>query len=162
MANQDRPRGAEPKGKPLRQNAYVAAEQIYKGDLLKKDASGKVARAAASEALIGVAADTAAADEKVNVYDHPDQQYVIQSDDATVDAQDDIMLNYDIVVGTADTAYEISRTELDGDSGASTATLPLKLLAVDERPDNALGANVDCIVKINNHQLSTGTGTAGV
>ena len=48
MANQDRPRGAEPKGKPLRQNAYVAAEQIYKGDLLKKDASGKVARAAAS------------------------------------------------------------------------------------------------------------------
>lgn len=162
MANLDRPRGAEPKGKPLRENAYVAGEAIYRGDLLKKANTGKVVRAAASDALIGVAAASAAADEKVLVWDHPDQQFVMQADGGDIDAQTDILLNYDFVVASPDTTYSISRTEVDSSTGDTTATLPLKLLAVDERPDNALGAQVDCIVKINNHQLASGTGTAGV
>lgn len=43
-----------------------------------------------------------------------------------------------------------------------SASGPLKLLGIEKRPYNELGSKVDCIVKINNHQLDGGTGTAGV
>jgi hypothetical protein len=163
MANQDQPRGLEPKGSPLRKNKYVSGSAVYPGDAVKLDSSGRVAVAAASDALCGVAASYAsAAGEDVWVWDHQDQLFCVQADDADIDAQTDIGLNYDILATAGSSAFKISRMELDSSSGATTATLPLKLLAIEARPNNALGAQVDCIVKINNHQLSGGTGSAGV
>jgi hypothetical protein len=52
-----------------------------------------------------------------------------------------------------------SRQELDSSSIAETATLPLKILRVSKRIGNAFGAQVELVVKINNHSLAGGTGT---
>lgn len=163
MANLDQPKGFEPKGEALRENKYVAAGVIYPGDAVSLDSSGRAVAASATSALAGVCNSYAsAAGASVNVWDHPDQQFYVQADEADIDAQTDIGLNYDLLATAGSSAYKMSRMELDSSTGATTATLPLKLLGIDERPNNALGAQVDCIVKINNHQLAGGTGTAGV
>lgn len=162
MANNDQPRGLQPVGGVKSANRYKAGSEIFPGDAVNQKNDGTVEQADASEALIGVALNYAASGEDVIVCDSPDQRYRVQADSDDVDAQTDIGLNYNIVATAGDSTYRQSRMELDGDSGDTTATLPLKLLAIDERPDNALGASVDCVVKINNHQLAGGTGTAGV
>jgi hypothetical protein len=163
MANKDQPKGAEPFGRIGRLSEYVADATIYPGDLVKLHADGTVTPAAAGDASVGVAATYAAADAQVLVYDDPDQLFVIQSDDASEpSAQDDIGLNYNIVVGSANATYRRSAMELDGSTGATTATLPLRLIRILPAVDNALGANAKCVVKINNHQLGSSTGVAGV
>lgn len=163
MANLDQPCGAVPHERCIRSRKYVAAAAIYPGDFVSLDSGGKVAVASASAALVGVALSYAsAADEEVLVADAPDQLFKVQADDTTVDAQTDINLNYNILATSPSTAYKISRHELDASTQATTSTLPLRLLAIDARPDNALGGFVDCIVKINNHQLGSGTGTEGI
>ncbi len=162
MANADIVVGAQLHGRGHQANVYVAESTIYKGDFVKKNAAGTVERAAASNALLGVALNDAAAAGEVLVADHPDQQFMVQADDATIDAQTDIGLNYNIVVAAANTTYKRSGMELDGDTGADTATLPLKLVRIVAAPDNELGANVKCVVRINNHQNGSHTGTAGV
>ncbi len=47
-------------------------------------------------------------------------------------------------------------------SAATTATLPLRLLGLSRKPNNAFGAYAKWLVKINVHELGTGTGAAGV
>lgn len=161
MANRDQVNGFEPFGAVLRAAEYTAAAAIYPGDLVKKNADGKVAQCAATEAACGVALSYASADgAKVLVADHPDQRFVVQADDATIDAQTDIGLNADIVVGTASSTYKRSGMELDASTVATTQTLVIKILEVQKRIDNALGANVKVICTINQHQL--GQNTAGV
>lgn len=164
MANADRPSGAEPKGEILRVTKYKAGAATYPGDFVTLEADGKVDPAAASEALLGVAISYAAADgDEVLVADHPDQKFVVQADGADIDSDTDIGLNYNILATAANTTYNQSRMELDSSTGlASDADLPLQLVGVVDAADNALGANVKCIVRINNHQLQSGTGRAGV
>jgi hypothetical protein len=162
MANRDEVKGAEPKGPCLRAQRYIAAGTIYPGDFVKKDAAGKVAQAAASDALLGVALDYAVADGNVLIADHPDQLFVVQADDDTVNAQTDIGLNYDITVAAGNATYKRSGMELDASTQATTATLPLRLVRIEPSVDNALGAQVKCVVLINNHQNGSHTGTAGV
>lgn len=165
MANTDRPRGLEPKGVVLRATEYVAGSAIYPGDPVALGADGKVDRSA-GDALIGVALDYAAADgDTVRVADHPDQKFVIQADDASIADISSVGGNFDIVLGTADTTYRKSTSELDGDTADAHTTgadNPLKLLALESRVDNAFGANADVVVKLNNHQLAGGTGSAAV
>lgn len=164
MANADRPRGLEPSGDPIRVSKYVADTTLSPGELVKKTAAGKVEAAAAGAAgAIGVCLSYAAADgDTVLVADHPQQKFVVQADGADIDAQTDIGLNYNIVATAEDSTYKISRMELDSDTGATDSNLPLRLVDIDDRPDNALGANVDCIVMINNHQNSADAGSTGV
>jgi hypothetical protein len=114
----------------------------------------------ASEALIGVAANAAAVGEVVFVYDHPDQEFVVQADEAQISDGVDLGLNYDLLA--TDGSSGQSAHELDSSTGAVTATLPLKLLRLLPAVDNALGAQAKCVVKINNHQLAGGTGVLGV
>jgi hypothetical protein len=164
MANLDQPKGAEPFGPVLRVMEYTAAAATYPGDFVKQESAGKVTPASASNACVGVALSYASGDgQKVLVANHPDQLFRVQSDDATdPDAQTDIGLNYNIVVGTASTLYKRSAMELDGNTGATDSTLPLRLIMIDKAVNNALGANALCVVQINNHQLKGGTGTEGV
>lgn len=161
MPNLDLVVGAQPAGRIHQANQYVAESTIYKGDFVKKNAAGTIERAAATNALLGVALSDATAGQQCLVADSPEQQFRIQADDATVDAQTDIGLNYDIVVGTADTTYKRSAMELDASSGATTATLQLRLLRIEAAPDNALGAQTKCVVKINVHQNAAAS-VAGV
>lgn len=164
MANADRPRGLEPYGKVLRVQAYTAGSAIYPGDPVALAADGKVDRSAGS-AIIGVALSYAAAeDAEVLVADHPDQQFVIQADDASINSVSEYGGNFDIALGSADTVYRKSQAELDGDTADahSEATNALKLIRKLPAINNDFGANVDCVVKINNHQLAGGTGSAAV
>lgn len=162
MANAVKPRGAQPYGQIYRAQLYVSGGAVYPGDFVSTNSSGQVVAASASSALLGVAANyTSASGKDLLVYDHPDQMFVVQSDDTNPGAQTDFNLNYDIVATSGNTTYNASRMALDGSTGATTATLPLKALSYEKRPDNALSAECDVVVLINNHQLKGGTGTAG-
>jgi len=155
--------GARPFGPALRLRPYVADGIIYAGQPVKLAATGKISAAAASDALCGVAATYASADgATVMVWDHPNQEFVMQSDDATIDAATDLNLNYNFVVGTHNTTYRRANVQIDGDTGATSSTLPLKVLRAVADVDSVLGSNVDCVFIINNHQYKGGTGTAGV
>lgn len=163
MANRDIVDGAKPYGPCLRSRPYIVAAVVYPGDLLKFTDAGKVTKCSATDASMGVALTYAAADgATVLVADHPDQEFVMQVDDATVDALTDMNLNYDLAIGSANATYKRSGIEIDGDTGSTDADPPIKILRALPAVDNALGANVKVICKINNHQLGNHTGTAGV
>ena len=162
MANADRPRGFWPYGPVLRANKLEAGSAIYPGDFVRLEADGKVDPADASEELLGVALNYASGDgQKVLVADSPEQKFIVQADEADVDAQTDIGKNANIVATAGNSTYKVSRHELDSSTLAGTTTLPLKLLGIEPAIDNALGAQVKCVVKINNHQLGNQTDTDG-
>jgi len=73
-----------------------------------------------------------------------------------------IGLNASIVNAGVTTATGFSGMELDNSTENTTATLELKIMNVIDRPGNALGEHCKFAVKINNHQLGSHTGTAGV
>ena len=162
MANKDQPKGFEPFGRVLRVNEYDAGAIIYPGDLVKLKADGTVEPAAASNAVCGVALSYAASGAKVLVADDPNQLIKGQVNGSSIDAATDLNLNYNISVGTASTLYKRSAMEIDHTSGATTSTLPLKVIQVYKETDNALGADVDVVCIINNHQFKGGTGAEGV
>ena len=94
---------------------------------------------------------------------HQDVYRIQCDDDSATLAAADIGLNANIVVGSGDTFTGSSGVELDTDTKNTSATLPLKILGFDDRPSNEEGvANQDVLVRLNNIELSGGTGTAGV
>lgn len=163
MANEDRPQGLRPRGPVRKATEYTAGSAIGIGDAVAMAADGQIdaVSGAYTGSLLGVCLSQATtAGDKVTVCDDPAQEFVIQADGAEIAAATDFNLNYG-VTGTAASSGE-GRMELDSSTAATTATLPLKALRLDERPDNALGAQADVVVKINNHELSGGTGTVGI
>jgi hypothetical protein len=163
MANKDIPNGFAPHGVALRERKYVVGGAVYKGDPVKLDSSGRVVVAAANDALCGVAASTqATAGQTCNVWDHPDQLFIAQATTTGIDAQTNLGLNYNISASSS-TLFKISRAEVDSATGATLATLPLKVLTLAEvAGEDGFGANAKVVCKINNHQLQGGTGTIGV
>ena len=106
----------------------------------------------------------ASTDRYVYVVDDPNVLFEIKCDDVgSTLAAADIGLNASIVVGSGNTTTGASGVELDTSTKATTATLELKIMELARRVDNELGsANQKVIVKINNHQFGSHTGTAGV
>lgn len=153
MANRDKPCGARPFGRVRSAQIYEAGSAVYPGDFVRLASDGQVDAAAAGATILGVALSYAsAAGVKVLVSDHPDQRYVIQADEADVDAQTDIGNNCDHLATAGDSTYKVSRHELDSSTIAASAA-GLTILDIEQRPDNALGTNVDVVVRINEHQL---------
>jgi type III secretory pathway lipoprotein EscJ len=75
----------------------------------------------------------------------------------------DIGLNAEVDVTAGSTTSGASGMSVDLSTKAATATLPLKIVGFPQRPDNNIGdAFTNVYVRINNHQLSAGTGSAGV
>lgn len=159
------------------------------GDLVKADATGDdagyqtVVQAAASNAVLGVivgmevtpgSLDTpqyraASTRRVVWVADDPNLIFEAQEDGDTDPLETtDIGLNINVVVGAGSTVTGASGMQIDSDTAATTATLPLRLLGLVQRPDNenVLSAGGQAYtrweVKINNHQLGSSTGVAGV
>lgn len=66
-----------------------------------------------------------------------------------------------IILAGASTVGD-SGTLLDNATEGTGATLNLKLMSLAQREDNAFGTRAKWIVKINNHQYGSSTGTAGV
>lgn len=172
MANLDFPRGAEP---IRRRDGSLASDiieiastntEIGLFDLLERRADGFVWPAqAGSLTIIGIAAQHVAANTggTVNYFPTEDTIFTMQSDDASIDVQSDFDLVYDIIASAPNATTGQSTMEIDGSSGAATATLPIKILRVHQiitQAGNVLGANVllECVI---NHGVVKGAGTIG-
>lgn len=167
MSNADRPSGFVPFGPILRVRPYLAKVECFRGDMLNRkagssgtDGANEVEPGDASEAQIGVALNHAAIGSIVYVADHPEQEFVGQADDGSVATNAKIGLNYDLLA--TDGSGDQSAHEIDASTFATSATLPIRVLRLLPAVDNAIGTNCKLICKINNHQLSAGTGSAGV
>lgn len=102
-------------------------------------------------------------DARVYVYDSPNQEFEIQVDDASVNA-DNFGHNASFVFGAADTVNKISGAELDGSSAAADANgdRPLRIVGVssDNRNNDLDSANVNVVVRINNHANGSASAVA--
>lgn len=158
MANVDFPRGFIPvryKDNRAIVNEYFDVAptntEIAKYDVVERRADGYVWPVqAGSTSVVGVAAEAIAANTggQIAVVPAPGLVMQAQVDDATVNAQTDIGLNYDILA-TAPVSGK-SQMEIDGSTQATTATLPILIERVSNvisQDGNALGANVlvDCV-----------------
>ena len=160
---------------------------LFVGDLVKASATADsegvrgVIQAAASDAVLGVVVGF---ESSMTNLDTPQYRvastlrYALVVDDPNVifEAQEDgdtdplemvdAGLNVNFVVGSGSTTTGASGMQIDSNTEAVGATLPLKLLEPVKRPDNELVAAGQAftrwLVKINNHQLGSSTGTAGV
>lgn len=177
-------------GGTIRCNPYAilpGATAIYKNDPMTFDSTGAasglaavtIATAGGTNAIMGsVQAIFNSSGQAVNYYpagsatgytcmiaDHPDQEFMIQEDsDGGAIAQASIGLNVSLVAGSGNTTTGISGWMADSSTVHTTSTHQLKILRLAERPiDNTLAESyAKWIVKINNHQLGSHTGTAGV
>lgn len=95
------------------------------------------------------------------VVDDPMAEFEVQEiGTGTPLAAADISLNTNLVVGTGNGF--VSGWMLDNATEAVGATLQCKILGLAQRADNAIGQYAKWRVKINNHELGSGTGTAGI
>jgi hypothetical protein len=164
------------------------ASNVFVGDPVKLSTDGDTAAvgglakgvrsvvpAAATDATVGVVVGfkldptnlntpqfrAASAGRYVLVADDPNLLFEVQSNGTTSVADVGLNASYSIAAGSTTTGS--SGVQLDQATVAVTATLPLKIVEFSQRQDNdATSANAKLIVKINNHQLGAGTGTAGV
>ncbi len=158
MANADRPRGFWPVGKLCRVSLYESGAAIYPGDAVKLSSDGQIDPAAAGDALLGVALSYAsAAGQEVMVADDPEQLFASQADEGQIDAQTDIGNVADILATGGDSTYLVSRMEVDSSTVTDAGSAQVQIMRIERRADNALGTNVDLIVRINEHQLVNGS-----
>ena len=167
------------------QNRYRIASgyatAIFQGDLVKPVTGGGIERAVAntSDLVVGVfngvfytdpttqkptfknhyPGGVAASDIIANVIDDPNVVYSIDSDGAFAVA--DIFKNFAITNVTGNTLTGISEVQLDYSvSGLTTSGTVLQAIDIsqDTQNDTAGSANVDVLVRINNHFYDQGTG----
>lgn len=95
----------------------------------------------------------------VLVCDDPNVLYEIEEDSVGgALAVTSIGLNADLVAGAGSTDTRNSGFMLDSSTAATTATLQLRIIQLEQRPDVEVGASAKWLVAIN---LPTETGTAG-
>lgn len=156
------------------------ATAIGVGDMVKTDGSAhadgirQVTRATVSAALIGPVVGfvvdptalntpqyrTALTQRFVLVADAPDLIFECQANQtctATI-----VGLNCDITIAAASTVTGMSAMQADISTTNTTATIVLNIVEVVQRPDNTIGTSNKILVRINNHQFGSSTGTVGV
>lgn len=74
----------------------------------------------------------------------------------------DIGLNADIIVAAGNAYSKNSGVMLDTSTKATTATLPLRIRGLAQRPDNEMGTNAKVLVTLNNTTETPGTASAGI
>jgi hypothetical protein len=74
----------------------------------------------------------------------------------------DIGLNADIIVAAGSAYGKTSGVMLDTSTKATTATLPLRIRGLAQRPDNEMGTNAKVLVTLNNTTETPGTASAGI
>lgn len=79
-----------------------------------------------------------------------DVLFEIQEDaDGGALAAADVGLNASIIVAAGSAYAKRSGVQLDTSTKATTATLALKIVGFAQRPDNAIGANANVLVRLN-------------
>lgn len=179
------PVGTAPNFELVRMRVAYNAGAIYTGDMLRRLNTGYVSQWTASTAVSQFAGvfmgceylstsqgkvvrnnywpgtDVASTQDVyalvLPVNPGPQQKFIIQTN-ATGAAFADIGLNYDVTVGTGSTTTGRSGTILDISTGATTATLPLRLIGlygaggdVNVGPGSEAGAYNWAIVVANVH-----------
>lgn len=157
---------------------------IFTGDPVKYKNDGTVEVATAGDASCGVfmgcfytdpttskptfrnhfPASLSPGDAIAFVADDPDQLFIAQQDsDGSNLVAADLNLNADLVFGAGSTSTGMSGVEIDSSTKNTTAALQVRLIDFYDTPSNDATANNSILViKINNHQLGSHTGTAGV
>lgn len=134
----------------IRATAGDACCGVIVGFLADKDYENQTHRSASTRRIALVA-------------DSPEQFFSIQEDSVGgALALTNVGQNADMVFASVNTTTGQSGVELDSSTANTTATLGLKILRLDPAVNNAVGTNARWIVKINNHQFGSHTGTAGV
>ncbi len=108
----------------------------------------------------------ASTDRYITVNVDPQSVYEVQASQtglsaATVTAL--VGLNAQFTTTAGNTTTGSSGMQVDTSTGATTATLPLKIVGIPNKPDNVPGDTfINLYVKINSGQYGVGTGSAGV
>jgi hypothetical protein len=159
MASLDRPKGFEPYGTVRHIGIYKSGAEIFRGDMVALQSDGLVDPVGTGEIrCLGVAAEyVAAADTDLRVYDHVDQEFVVQCDDSGIDAQTDIGNTANILTTAGNAQFQHSRMELDGSDLGTTTDAQLRVMRIELNPNNEFGANAEVVVRVNNHELANNT-----
>jgi len=164
------------------------ATATFVGDFVKMDGTGdpvasggnalgvpSCIQAAATNALVGVIVAFLPNQTNLNspqyrlastgrycwVVDDPNVIFEIQASNGTP-AVGDVNNNVNIAVAAGSTTTGQSGMTADVATILTTATLPLRIMGFSQRADNEIAASAKYLVKINNHQLGSGTGVLGV
>lgn len=165
------------------------AVATFVGDLVKAETTGDTAatggkalgiqtvvQAAASDAVLGVVVGfaidplnlnspqmrNASVGKYVYVSDDPNVLYEVQTSNGTA-VLGDVGNNANFAVAAGSTSTGTSGMTLDVGTILTTATLPLKIMGFTQRVDNDnTSAQAKLLVKLNNDQFNSGTGTAGI
>lgn len=165
------------------------ATALFVGDLVKAETTGDPAasggkvmgirscvQAAAGDAVLGAIVGFVIDPTNLNtpqyraastgrylwVTDDPNILYEVQTSNGTA-VLGNVGLNAAIAVAAGSTTTGTSGMTLDVGTVATTATLACKILEFSQRVDNDnTAASAKLIVKLNNNQNNSGTGTAGV
>jgi len=157
----------------------ASATAIYQNDPVKMTSGGTIGVAAAGDALLGslngvfytdassskptwanhLAASNAATDIVGFVADDPYQRFEIQSNNTGASAATDVFNVADIAYTAGATPNFVSKVELDDATLAAGSSAQLTILGVSRDPDNSdlTAANVNWIVRINEHNLALGS-----
>jgi hypothetical protein len=157
----------------------ASATAIYQNDPVKMTSGGTIGVAAAGDALLGslngvfytdassskptwanhLAASNAATDIVGFVADDPYQRFEIQSNNTGASAATDVFNVADIEYTAGATPNFVSKVELDDATLAAGSSAQLTILGVSRDPDNSdlTSANVNWIVRINEHNLALGS-----
>jgi hypothetical protein len=153
----------------------ASATAIYFQDPVKMLNTGTIGVAAAGDALLGAItgvfftdastskptfanhldASNAATDIKGFVTDDPYERFEIQTNNAGASAVTDIFNVADIVYAAGSSPDYVSQVELNDATLAAGSSATLQILGLSKDPDNSdVGsANVNWVVRINEHQL---------
>jgi hypothetical protein len=155
--------------------ASGASGNIFSGDLVKMTSAGTILVSGAGDESIGIFRGcsftnssgetifsshfpngTVSSDIVAFVVDDPNAVFEIQS--AGSPAQTDVGLNADIAYSAGSTKTGMSAVELSGTTAATTATF--RIMGFSSDPDNSTtgSANVNVIVKFNEHFYVDPTG----
>lgn len=186
MANIDFPRGLQVYGELLRATEYKCvaayAQDLFIGDPVLAIATGRdinIAGTGTGNPLLGAIIaiydsnkvplnfwDSGHSGEGYFlIADHPDQLFVCQGDgDTSFLDEDDSSGNLNLVSGSGSTVNFRSGWELDDSAtGGNTAADQVRLIRVADTVGNTIAsANADWIVRINNHQQTSGIVGVGV
>jgi hypothetical protein len=157
----------------------ASATAIYQNDPVKMTSGGTIGVAAAGDALLGslngvfytdassskptwanhLASSNAATDIVGFVADDPYQRFEIQSNNTGASAATDVFNVADIEYTAGATPNFVSKVELDDSTLAAGSSAQLTILGVSRDPDNSdlTAANVNWIVRINEHNLALGS-----
>lgn len=95
----------------------------------------------------------------VLVADDPDLIFEIQEDSVGgALAATALSSNADLVSGSGSTYTNTSGWQLDSSTAGTGSTKQLRILSIEQRPDNALGTNAKVLVEINLHSQRNATG----